>query len=147
MTNIFSRILKYFLNFKLNYILGPTKEAKSPVKNEMMPALDQMMSMWLSMPLLPSDIVVQLKKGKEDLAPLFIASPIQGSCVPLQDIANKMERSVYGLQYPSHLPNHNIPQLANSLLKVNYIKNNFIFCYFNRDPNLILCMSFLANLR
>lgn len=71
---------------------------------------------WLSLPLIPDARVTVLKETGTQ-PPLFLAAPIQGSALPLVEVAQDLDRPVYGLQYPSDLPHTSISEMAAALVK------------------------------
>lgn len=76
---------------------------------------------WLSLPLVPEVTVTILKKSGSSHVPLFLAAPIQGTADPLLEVAQNMDRPVYGLQYPPDLPCQSITQVARALVQVRHI--------------------------
>lgn len=73
---------------------------------------------WLSLPLVPEVTVTVLKESGSLHIPLFLAAPIQGSADPLLQVAQSLDRPVYGLQYPPDLPCQSITQVARALVQV-----------------------------
>lgn len=72
---------------------------------------------WLSLPLVPEVTVTVLKESGSSSIPLFLAAPIQGSADPLLQVAQRLDRPVYGLQYPPDLPCQSITQVARALVQ------------------------------
>lgn len=75
---------------------------------------------WLSLPLLPEVTVTILRKSGNSPIPLFLAAPIQGTADPLLEVAQNLDRPVYGLQYPPDLPCQTITRGARALVQVSY---------------------------
>nr|QDK64693.1 fatty acid synthase [Macrobrachium nipponense] len=71
---------------------------------------------WLTLPLIPEETVSFLNKEGNGI-PLFFTAPIQGSTTPLKEISQKLNRPVYGLQYPPNVPHTSIIELAEFLVK------------------------------
>ncbi|XP_068233154.1 fatty acid synthase [Palaemon carinicauda] len=71
---------------------------------------------WLTLPLIPEESVSVLKKEGNGV-PLFFTAPIQGSTSPLKEVSEKLNRPVYGLQYPPNVPHTSIIELAEFLVQ------------------------------
>lgn len=103
---------------------------------------------WLSLPLIPDARVTVLKETGAQ-PPLFLAAPIQGSALPLVEMAQDLDRPVYGLQYPSDLPHTSISEMAAALVKVGQEMTTYrlvpfmIFSFFS--GKLDFCAIHLGN--
>lgn len=74
---------------------------------------------WLTLQLVPECRISVLHQPdtSNTQAPLFLASPIQGTAQPLTQVAEGLGRRVYGLQYPPDLPHTSITHLAQTLVQ------------------------------
>lgn len=84
-------------------------------KSEMVQVLPQP---WLTLPLVPEGRVTVLRETSNSNVPLFLAAPIQGTAVPLTEIAQGLDRPVYGLQYPPDVSHKSITEMAEVLVQV-----------------------------
>nr|XP_045622655.1 fatty acid synthase-like [Procambarus clarkii] len=83
-------------------------------KSEMVQVLPQP---WLTLPLVPEGRVTMLRETSNSNVPLFLAAPIQGTAVPLTEIAQGLDRPVYGLQYPPDVSHKSITEMAEVLVQ------------------------------
>ncbi|KAG7154441.1 Fatty acid synthase-like [Homarus americanus] len=90
-----------------------TKVAVKPVSEE----LQVLPQPWLTLPLLPEVCIRVLREGGSTHIPLFLAAPIQGTADPLTEVAKRLDRPVYGLQYPPDLPHQSITEMAKILVQ------------------------------
>lgn len=74
---------------------------------------------WLTLPLVPEKSIAILREAGTSDIPLFLAAPIQGTADPLLQVAQDLDRPVYGLQYPPNLPHQSITEVAQALVQVS----------------------------
>ena len=83
--------------------------------------VDSMPQPWLTLPLVPETSVTILLEAGTCHIPLFLAAPIQGTADPLLQVAQDLDRPVYGLQYPPNLPHQSITEVAQALVQVSIL--------------------------
>lgn len=77
---------------------------------------------WLTLPLVPEKSITMLREATSTShIPLFLAAPIQGTADPLFQVAQDLDRPVYGLQYPPNLPHQSITDMAQALVQVSIL--------------------------
>ncbi|XP_063877296.1 fatty acid synthase-like isoform X1 [Scylla paramamosain] len=101
---------------------SPSQEATEAVKPSSAPADSvlpdsNMPQPWLTLPLVPEKSITVLREAGASCVPLFLASPIQGTADPLLQVAQDLDRPVYGLQYPPNLPNKSVEEVAQILVQ------------------------------
>lgn len=96
---------------------GPdVSSAKSAVK----PKLEELQVLpqpWLMLPLVAESRVTVLRETGSSHVPLFLAAPIQGTAVPLTEVAQGLDQPVYGLQYPPDVSHQSITDMAKVLVQ------------------------------
>ena len=80
---------------------------------------------WLTLPLVPEKSITVLREAGASRVPLFLASPIQGTADPLLQVAQDLDRPVYGLQYPPNLPNKSVKNVAQILVQVSLLLTHY----------------------
>lgn len=96
-----------------------SEEPQSPVDVSPSPVMERLLESpqpWLSLPLVPDTCVEVLRENGTE-PPLFLAAPIHGSVIPLSEMAQGLNRPVYGLQYPPDVPHTSIAEMASVLVK------------------------------
>ncbi|MCL4131183.1 UNVERIFIED_CONTAM: hypothetical protein GTU68_059005 [Idotea baltica] len=80
---------------------------------------------WLDFPLVSKDAIRILNDSSSSSSssssstapPLFVASPIQGTCDVLSELSSHIHTRVIGLEYPPTLPSTDIIKLASALIE------------------------------